>query len=53
MKNMSKKHQMLMIKDPNSGMNTTILTIERGKGKRKIVPEQIIFWKAPRQEAGL
>jgi hypothetical protein len=53
MKNMSEKHQTLMIKDPNSGIMVTIPTIERGKGKRKIVPEEINFWKAPWQEAGL
>jgi hypothetical protein len=52
-KNMSKKHQTLAIKDLNSGMMVTIPTIERGKGKRQIVPEEIIFWKAPWQEVGL
>jgi hypothetical protein len=52
-KNMSEKHQTLMIKDPNSGMMATIPNIERGKGKRKIVPEEINFWKAPQWEAEL
>jgi hypothetical protein len=39
--------------DPNSGMMAMIPTIERGKGKRKIVPSEINLWKASWQEAEL
>jgi hypothetical protein len=53
MKNMSEKHQTLTIKALNSGMMVIIPTIERGKGKRKIVPSEINFWKAPWREAEL
>ena len=52
-KNLSEEYQTLTIKDPNTGTVATIPTIERGKGKRKVLEADINFWRAPRRQSSL